>query len=601
MGLFVELKRRKVVSTTAAYLVAAFAAAQVTQLLADALDLPSWILRTVVIVAIVAIPFVVAVAWVLDVSREGVHVTDSETPDVASVPWRRLAIPVAASVALLFPGAWFIVQGITPPETIRTLAVLPFENTGGAADDDYFSDGMRDELAGALARIPGLRVAGRTSSYMYKGRAVAAEDIGRTLGVHALIAGTVRRAGDRLRVTAQLVGTADGKVMWDSVFESRSNDVFGVQDQFTRAIVAALMPALSAQSRRAPVIATLRGTSDLEAYELYLKGRSLWLDRGYDNVLASIPYFRQAIARDQQFARAYAGMSLAYGTLPSYAPAPSEWSVAQEAAARRAVALDPKLPDARLALGLVLGERYLDFVGEEAEYRAALALEPGEASVLHVLGLMLASHGRTDEGLEHLLRATRIDPLAKSAGSGYAAALTFARRFPDAMAEARRVLASDSTFVLGLLSLGFAQAFGGMPDSAIATLERSEALYPEGRIQRPTLVYAYAAAGRRADAERLRAELHMRTNPVDSADAAFADLVLGDPEPLLQMLERREGRRLWLRANLGFGCNPMLDPLRDEPRYQAAVREMGTQPCTLPQAWTLGIKRPVDEWREPAS
>jgi TolB-like protein/tetratricopeptide (TPR) repeat protein len=587
MSFFSELKRRKVVRTTAAYLVGAFVAGQVVQLLTDALDLPSWILRSFVILGIVAIPFVVALAWVLDVSREGVHVTDSDTGDRPSVPWRRLAIPVAASLALLVPAAWFIVEGITPPETIRTLAVLPFENTGGAADDDYFSDGMRDELAGALARIPGLRVAGRTSTYMYKGRAVTAEEIGRTLGVAALISGTVRRAGDRLRVTAQLVGTADGKVMWDSVFESRSNDVFGVQDQFTRAIVAALTPALSPQSRRGPPVATLRGTTDLEAYELYLKGRSLWLERGYANVRASIPFFEQAMARDPQFARAHAGLSLSYGTLPAYVPEEPGWAAAQEAAARRAVQLDPNLPDARLALGLVLETGHMDLARAREEYRAALALDPNDASVLHVFGGMLLLIGETDEAITTLRRATRIDPLAKSAGSNYALGLAFARRFPDAMAETQRVLAFDSVFMLARVMLGFVQAFGGAADSAVATFEHNLTIHPDAHLNRTLLVYAYASAGRRADAERLRAELHTRTTPADSADAAFADLVLGDAEPLLRLLEDHDKRRTWYRYSLGLGCNPMLDPLRDEPRFRAVLRDIGTVQCTLPQLWTL--------------
>jgi adenylate cyclase len=196
MSFFSELKRRKVVRTTAAYLVGAFVAGQVVQLLTDALDLPSWILRSFVILGDRRDTVCRRAGMGAGRVARGCARDGRRRRGIASVPWRRLAIPVAASLALLVPAAWFIVRAITPSESIRTLAVLPFENTGGAADDDYFSDGMRDELAGALARIPGLRVAGRTSSYMYKGRAAAVEEIGRTLGVHALIAGTVRRAGD---------------------------------------------------------------------------------------------------------------------------------------------------------------------------------------------------------------------------------------------------------------------------------------------------------------------------------------------------------------------------------------------------------------------
>jgi tetratricopeptide (TPR) repeat protein len=388
-------------------------------------------------------------------------------------------------------------------------------------------------------------------------------------------------------VTAQLVGTGDGKVMWDSVFESRSSDVFGVQDQFTHAIVAALTPLLSAQSRRGARRRHDARYDDLEAYELYLKGRSLWLERGYANVRASIPYFEQAMARDPQFARAHAGLSLAYGTLPAYVPEEPGWAAAQEAAARRAVQLDPNLPDARLALGLVLETGHMDLARAREEYRAALALDPNDASVLHVFGGMLLLIGETDEAITTLRRATRIDPLAKSAGSNYALGLAFARRFPDAMAETQRVLAFDSVFMLARVMLGFVQAFGGAADSAVATFEHNLTIHPDAHLNRTLLVYAYASAGRRADAERLRAELHTRTTPADSADAAFADLVLGDAEPLLRLLEDHDKRRTWYRYSLGLGCNPMLDPLRDEPRFRAVLRDIGTVQCTLPQLWTL--------------
>jgi eukaryotic-like serine/threonine-protein kinase len=324
----------------------------------------------------------------------------------------------------------------------------------------------------------------------------------------------------------------------------------------------------------------------VEAYDLYLKGRSLWLERGYANVRASIPYFERAIERDPQFARAHAGLALSYGTLPAYVPEDPGWAAAKAAHARRAVQLDPNLPDARVALGLVY-EDDTEFERAREEYRAALAVDPGEAGALHVFGGLLLLTGHTDEAIAVLRRATRIDPLAKSAGSNYALGLAFARRFADATTETQRVLALDSVFVLARMMLGFVQAFGGMPDSAVATLEHNIALNPDAHLNRALLTYAYAASGRRAAAERLRAELHTRTTPADSAHAAFADLALGDPEPLLRLLEDPASRRSWHRYVLGFGCNPMLDPLRDEPRYQAVVSEMGTVPCMLPPVWTL--------------
>ena len=332
---------------------------------------------------------------------------------------------------------------------INTVAVLPFANTSGSRDDDYFSDGLTDELAHALSRISGLRIAGRTASYAFKGRSAVPQEIGRALGVEAFVSATVRRSGDRLRVNPQLVSTADGTVLWDSVYESSSGDVFAVQDSLTRAVVAALVPALGARGARDPgtgrgaepmAIDVGRGTKDGEAYELYLKGRYHWQARGAKNVSRSIVYFQQAIARDPTFARAYASLAFAYQVLGVYVPDPTDSTTPLvEASARRALTLDSTLADVQLATALALG-RESRFPEAEAHYRAALRVEPSNQFAHHSFGVMLNSIGRTGDAIAELREATRLDPLAPSAGTALAAALTDARRFPEAEDEARRIL-----------------------------------------------------------------------------------------------------------------------------------------------------------------
>ncbi|CAN5356431.1 hypothetical protein BH24GEM3_BH24GEM3_11160 [soil metagenome] len=474
------------------------------------------------------------------------------------------------------------------PVAIRTLAVLPFVNTGGSASDDYFSDGMTDELAHALARVPGLRLAGRTSSYTFKGKAVAAQEIGRVLDVGALVSGTVRHAGDRLRVTTQLVSTADGTVLWDSVFESRSSDVLAVHDEFTRAIVAAVAPTLGDHAAAVLPVDVGRGTRDQEAYDLYLKGRYYLLERGTANLTRSIAYFRQAVARDPTFARAHAGLALAYGVLPVYVPDPSDSATALlEVSARRAVALDSTLADAQIALGLAL-ERRSQYGDAQARYRAALALEPSNVTAHHWLGMLLLNIGRTDEAVAELRRATQLDPLAKSAGTAEAAALIFARRFPESEAASRRVLAVDSTFPLAIWSLGLAQAFGGQPDSAVRTLERSMQLHPDIPGQHSALLFAYAAAGRWTDAERVRARLRRPGgNLSGGAEAAFAELVFGDREPVVRLLRTEAGQHRWFDALIGFGCNPLVDPLWADARFRAAMRALTVEVCPLARPWPI--------------
>ena len=509
---------------------------------------------------------------------------------VESRRWR----PVFALVATFLVAASAVAYtalhwNATPGQAaIRTLAVLPFVNTGGNEADDYFSDGMTDELAHALVRVPGLRIAGRTSSYAFKGKAVSAQEIGRLLDVAALIEGTVRRAGDRLRVTTQLVGTADGKVLWDSVYESRSDDVFGVQDQFTRAVVAALAPTLGSRLADATVVDVGRGTMDLEAYQLYLQGRYYWLARGAENVLRSIDYFHQAIARDPNFARAHAGLALAYNVLTVYVPDPRDSVPARIAAsAGRALALDSTLADAQVAEALAKerGGR-LHFPEAMAHYRKAIALEPANPYAHHAFGFFLLGKGHTDEAVRELARATQLDPLAKSAGTASAMALAFARRGPESIAESRRVLVIDSTFALAYHILGLAQVISGQPDSAVLSLERAKQLSPEMPNLIIKLLFAYAAAGRWADAARIRAQLHRPDGDRSGEiEVAYADFLFGDREPLVRLLTTDVGQRRWHEQYL-FGCNPVLDALWSDARFQEAMRKLTVEPCRFarPQA-----------------
>jgi serine/threonine-protein kinase len=486
----------------------------------------------------------------------------------------------------------------TGPAAIRTLAVLPVANVGGTPNDEYFSDGLTDELAHALARVPGLQLPGRTSTYALKGTTLPAREIGRTLDVSAYIDGAVRRAGERLRVSTQLVSATDGKVLWDSVFETRTGDVFAVQDSLTRAVVTALAPTLGVSgvrgetSAHAALVKVKRGTTDAEAYELYLKGMYYWHERGAANVARSIGYFQQAIARDPTFARAYAALAFAYNVLEVYVPDPADSTTPLiEANARRAMTLDSTLADAQLAMASAL-ERNVRFADAEKGYRAALRIEPLNQTAHHALGFMLMFVGRTDEAIDELRQATRLDPLAKSAGTALAEALINARRFREAEVESRRILAIDSTFPLGLYSLGGAQAFGGQPDSAVRTLERGVRLYPQLFFLEGRLLYAYAAAGRWDVLERMRAQLHApggdRTGGVLSA---VADLVLGDREPIVRLITTPTDRRLLFamlrRTAAGTGCNPLVDPLWADARYRAAMRDLGVAPCPQARPWPI--------------
>ena len=486
----------------------------------------------------------------------------------------------------------------------RFLAVLPFENTSGDPQDDYFSGALTDELTHILGRQPGLRVAGRTSSNAFKGKAVAPQEVGRALGVGAVVGGTVRRADGRLRVTAQMVRTADGAVLWDSVYERRAGDAIAVEDDVTRGVAAAVALVLGGRGvGSGPSVAHgSRGTTDAEAYEFYLKGRYYMLERGAANVARAIGFYQQAIARDPTFARGHAGLAGAYAVLPIYVPDPSDSVTALVAAsAARALAFDSTLADAQIALGLAFA-REGRFRDAEARYRAALAVEPSSVSAHQALGLLLLTLGRTTDALAEAGRATQLDPLAKSAGTAHALALLSARRFPEAVVASRRTFALDSTFSLAFWALGLAQTFSGQSDRAVRILERGMQVHPETPGNYSALVLAYAAAGRWTDADRLRAKLRRAGgDPSGGVMAAFAELVFGDREPLVRLLSTAAGQRRWIDAEGALGCHPLLDPLWADARFRTAMRRLSVEECALARPWPFANGAPPGETRRRAS
>lgn len=498
--------------------------------------------------------------------------------------WRERADAAVAARAVAPPA------GPTAQVSSRTVAVLPFANVGASAADEYLGDGLTEALAHALSRVPGVRVVGRTSSEAFKGKALPAQDIGRALDANALVTGSVRRSGERVRVAAQLVSTVDGKVLWERVIENSSDDLFAMEDRFTQSIMTALAPMLGEGRARSAVTGVGRGTNDQEAYDLYLKGRYYWLQRGTENLGLAIDYFQQAIDHDPGFARAWAGLALAYGIRPVFDPRQSDSAAALTmASARRALAIDSTVADAHLALGLAFEMRLRTRQALE-HYRRAAALDPSSTTAHHWLGLALLNLGATDSALAQLRHAAELDPLAVSPAAAVATALLYARRFPEAATAAHHAVALDSSFGLATWALGLAQAFDGTPDSAVRTLEQGARRLPgDSRIQ-AALILAYAAVGRRGDAERLRRQLR-RPDAVllDGSEPAIADLVFGDAKPLLDVMTHGATLRRFIAGGGVLGCNPLLDPIRSEARFRDAMRALGVRACPVGQAWPFRV------------
>jgi serine/threonine-protein kinase len=523
------------------------------------------------------------------------HLTTTGGSDVAASPARppRRAALIVGAIALLLAATAVLVRrerasvdtSVLAADSISTVAVLPFTNVGGDPKDEYFSDGMTDELAHALSQLPGLRLAGRTSSFAFKGKNVAALDIGRTLGVAGLVEGTVRRAGNRLRVTAQLTGTSDGKVRWSDSYERPAGDVFAVQDELTRSIVDALGPALRGQ-QSADVTGASRGTTDVEAYDLYLRGRYFWSMRGADNLVRAVGYFQRAIDKDPRFARAQAGLAMTYGVLPFYMPDPRDtFATHGIESATRALALDSNLADGHLALANALSTNNHLVEALPHEYRA-IELEPRNATAHQWHGDNLLVLGRVDEAVSELQRAVALDPLAAVMQNDLAQSLLGAHRFTDAIARARRARELFESTVRPTGALAF--LFAGHPDSAEAWLAVRTAADSHSPGMMATLALVYAAEGRWRDVDRLRAESAKpggdTSNGVESGVVALA---LGDRAPLLRVLETPAGQRQWLTRFYSLGCSPVVGPLLSEPAYVAMLERQHLRKCPMSSAWPI--------------
>ena len=449
----------------------------------------------------------------------------------------------------------------------RSLVVLPFANTSGNKEDEYFSDGMTDELAATLAKVPGLRVAARSSAYQFKGRNVDVHDIGRQLAVGAVVDGSVRRDGDSLHITAQLVNVTDGLALWSDAYVREVHGVFTIPDQIAGAIARALR--LNAGGSGHPGV----GTTSLEAHDLYLRGRFFWNRRDQDGFRKGIEYFGQAIARDSSYAQAWAGLGESYSLMGGFGyMAPTEAFARARAAANRALTLDSALADAHTALGFIHLFYDWDWTAAQERFDQALALDPryGEARLFH--GWYLLAVNRPEEAIAELRGAAADEPVSLILSTRLGTMLMFAGRYDEARAQFRRALELDPNYPLAHLDLARVYAARGENDSALAELRRS----PEnvGSYGLGLLGYTLAKAGRRTEAMAEIRRLQSDSTRPYAVALPIAQIygALGDRDHAFQWLDRAFADRNWPL----FFCrvDPLLQGLRADPRWAVFIQRM---------------------------
>ncbi len=476
----------------------------------------------------------------------------------------------AAVVVLLLAGVAAAIRfrvGAKGPAVPASAAVLPFADLSEGKDQEYFSDGLTDELITALSRVEGISVAARTSSFQFKNRQVDVSEIGRQLHVGAILEGSVRRSGNRVRIAAQLVSTRDGYQLWADAYDRELKDVFGVQEDIARSIIAALRVKLGARGNRA---LRARPTGDLEAYDLYLKGRFAWNQRTATGMAQAVRYLEQAVARDSGFALAWAALADAYVLAIPYAGAPRDidWPKARAAVAT-ALALDSTVGEAHTALAYGTMIYDWDWPAAEASFRRAIAVDPAYPTGHQWYADFLWSQGRLHEAEDQMREALRLDPLSLVISSELGATYYLMRQYDRAETQLRATLQLDPNYAHGLYILGMVYLQQHRYREAVAALERALELGGFQEDLAGAIADAYAAAGDRAAAARYTAELERRMASGQSGPFALALAYTGqgDLTRAFAHLDRAiTVRDIFLPEDF---FDPQLDRLRADPRFAA--------------------------------
>jgi serine/threonine-protein kinase len=464
--------------------------------------------------------------------------------------------------------------------TTRTIAVLPFVNASPDPDNEYLSDGITDELINALAKVDGLRVASRTSVFALKGKAQDVRAIGALLEASEVLEGTLRRSGDNLRITAQLTSTDDGRLVWSERYDRRLDDVFAIQDEIANTIVAKLRSTSFANLIEP---ASDRHTENVDAYGLYLRGRYAWNKRTSEGVSEGIRYFEEAIALDPGYALAYTGLADSYALHIDYRNVPVHQGFEHaKFYARKAIALDDTLAEAHASLAWSLFIYDWDWSGAEKEFRRAIELDPRYATAHQWYAFLLASEGRFDEALLEAHTAQENDPASVSVRRSLGYTYVYARKYQQARYHMDRAIAmnpeAEETFRLQGLVLTLDKQYA----AAERVLREALALAPAGATYtKATLGYSLACAGDPSYAKEVAAELEekRKTDYVSPVELATVYVALGDAEKALDWVEHAvEDRRGWAAY---LRVHPILDPVRNEPRFAQLVERMKFHAATI--------------------
>ncbi|HMI53998.1 MAG TPA: tetratricopeptide repeat protein [Candidatus Saccharimonadales bacterium] len=485
--------------------------------------------------------------------------------------WKISVLVLVVLMAAL--ATWRLHSWNHPSPVIRSLAVLPLESLSSDASQDYFADGMTDELISALGQISALRVISRTSVMAYKHARKPLPQIARELNVDAVVEGTVLRSGDQVRITAQLIEASTDKHLWSQSYEGELRDTLALQNKVAKAIADQIRISLNPEEQAA--LKNVRVVNP-KAYVSYLKGRYFWNKRTADSLKVALAYFNQAIEEDPKYAQAYSGLADTYALLGDWQYAvmtPKEALPKAKAAAIKALELDGALGEAHNSLAFCLDGFDWDLDSAGKEFRRAIELNPGYATAHHWYAWHLALLRRYDEALAEMRKAENLDPLSLIINADLAELLALAHSYDESILQSRKTIEMDANFALAHNHLGQAYLQKHMNDEAVAELQKAVQLSAGSPTCMANLARAYVASGKTSEAVKLLNDLKKRSSPVSShaSEIAVIYTALGDRGQAMHWLEKGYEERF----NPGVLLRPGFDPLRSDPRFQDLVGRIG--------------------------
>ena len=573
-----ELKRRNVYKVAVAYAVVGWLVIQVSSTVLPTFHAPEWVVQTLVVLVAIGFPIALVIAWAFELTPEGLKRAEDVDLAMKRRPKSHAWIYVVAVGAVLSIGLFMLGRygfreknSSTVELPAKSIAVLPFDNLSEDKSNAYFAEGVQDEILTRLAKVADLKVISRTSTQHFKSAPDNLPQIAKQLGVMNILEGSVQKANDQVRVNVQLINALTDAHLWAETFDRKLTDIFAVESEIAKTIADTLQAKLTGSEKTAM---SKKPTANPEAYELYLKGRFFWNKRTSADLRKAVDYFNQAIAKDSNYALAYAGLADAFAMYPDYGvEAPADAYPRAKSAAMKALELDNTLGQPHAALGLVYANFEHDFAKSIGEFERAAQLDPNYATAHQWINTGLEPTGQFDRSIAETKHAIELDPLSLIINADLAYSYFNARRFDDALAQSQKTLEIDPSFHVARGYLGLALQFKGQLAEAIPEF-RTAAASNDEPFSQALLGQALARAGMRDEAQRIlsRLEERARDHFVTGWSLAVIRLALGDKEGALAALDLALQQHAPEIVLIKY--DPLFDDLRGDPHFEGLVQKV---------------------------